>query len=99
MAERWLSVHEAHPAHERVRFLVGSGADDRRCGPSVCGDQTSYRAISTGLGHYCLSEYCHTDGEDGPQEAGIAAAAVILAAEHYMYGCTDIGVWAGERGI
>ncbi|MER7708917.1 hypothetical protein ABTX81_39325 [Kitasatospora sp. NPDC097605] len=47
-----------------------------------------------------LGEYCHNDGQDGPDDADESAAAATLYAAHtYLFGCHDFAVWTSGRGV
>ncbi|MFF0297283.1 hypothetical protein ACFYST_28510 [Kitasatospora sp. NPDC004614] len=66
----------------------------------VLGDSTAFPAVNRGVAEFMLSEYCHNDGQNGPDDADEPAAAAILFAAHaYLFGCHDFAVRAGGRAV
>jgi len=52
------------------------------------------------VGEYLLSEYCHNDGQNGPDDAGEPAAAAALHAAHaYLFGCREFAARASGRAV
>lgn len=67
---------------------------------AVCGDHTVHRAVAAALAEYYVSDYCHNDGQDGPDDADDdPAAAILYAAECWFHMVADFAVWVGDRGI
>lgn len=61
---------------------------------------TAFKAVNRAMTGYMLSEYCHIDGQDGPDDADEdAASTVLLAAETYLYGLAEFAVWASRRAV
>ncbi|MCP3786039.1 hypothetical protein NLX85_21990 [Micromonospora sp. A3M-1-15] len=53
---------------------------------AAAGDQTAFKPIAVALGQFYISEYCHNDGPDGPDDADDdPAAATLYAAECYLH--------------
>ncbi len=99
-AERLMGWHEALPEEERASFTMSL----RPLLNSVCeatlGDSTAFTAVKRGVAEYMLSEYCHNDGQDGPDDADEhAAAATLYAAHAYLFECRDFAVWASRRAV
>ncbi|MFI6369964.1 hypothetical protein [Streptomyces sp. NPDC050546] len=47
-----------------------------------------------------LSEFCHNDGQDGPDDADEPAAAAALYAAHaHLFSCQDFAVWTSRRAV
>ncbi|MGX1915611.1 hypothetical protein ACWIID_43435 [Streptomyces phaeochromogenes] len=66
----------------------------------VLGDSTAFSAVKRGVGEYMLSEYCHNDGQDGPDDADESAAAAALYAAHaYLFGCQEFAAWTSSRAV
>jgi hypothetical protein len=99
VAERLMRRHEALPEKDQQAFTLGLRPLLDAAWNMACGDQTAFTEIKRALGEYYLSEYCHNDGQDGPDDADeSAAAAAIYAAEFAMHGCLEFATWAGLRG-
>lgn len=96
---RFLSRHERLPAAQQAEFTVGLRPLLEAAWDMACGDQTLFATIKQGLGEFYLSDYCHNDGEDAPDDADESAGAALLcAAEFAMRGCLEFAIWAGRRG-
>lgn len=53
---------------------------------AAAGDSTAFKPIAVALGHFYLSDYCHNDGQDGPDDADDdPAAAILYAALCYLH--------------
>lgn len=53
---------------------------------AASGDQTAFKPIAVALGEYYIGEYCHNDGQHGPDDADDdPAAAILYAAECYFH--------------
>lgn len=99
VAERLMRSHEALPEDDRRPFTLSLRPLLDACWGIACGDQTQFSVIKRGLGEFYLSEYCHNEGQTGPDDAGEpAAAAVLLAAQFAMHGCAQFALWARLRG-
>ena len=99
VAERLMQRHEALPEEDQQTFTLALRPLLDVCWDSACGDQTTFFEIKRALGEFYLSDYCHNDGQDGPDDADeSAAAAVLYAAEFAMHGCVEFTVWGGLRG-
>jgi len=99
VAERLMRRHEALPEQSQQAFTLALRPLLDASWNMACGDQTSFTEIKRALGEFYLSDYCHNDGQDGPDDADdSAAAAVIYAAEFAMHGCLEFATWAGLRG-
>lgn len=100
VAERLMSRHEALPEDERVPFTLSLRPLLNSVWDGVLGDRSAFSAVNRGVAEYMLSEYCHNDGQDGPDEADESAAAATLHAAHaYLFGCRDFAVWTGARAV
>ncbi|MFI0040506.1 hypothetical protein ACH4NS_34155 [Streptomyces mutabilis] len=100
IAERLMSWHEALPAEEQAPFTMGLRPLLNSLWEGVLGDTTAFTAVKRGVAEYMLSDYCHNDGQDGPDDADEhAAAATLYAAHAYLFGCNDFAVWAGQRAV
>ena len=98
VAERLLSRHEGLPAGQQWEFTISLRPLLNAAWDMACGDQTRFTVLKQGLGEFYLSEYCHNDGQDGPDDADeSAAAAVLYAAEFAMHGCLEFAIGAGLR--
>lgn len=100
VAERLLRAHEALPPENQNGFTLRLRPLMDAVWEGALGDQTAFHSIKQALGAFYLSDYCHNDGQDGPDDADEpAAAAVLLAAEAYMHGCADFAVEASGRAV
>lgn len=100
VAERLLRAHEALPPENQSGFTLRLRPLMDAVWEGALGDQTAFHSIKQALGAFYLSDYCHNDGQDGPDDADEpAAAAVLLAAEAYMHGCADFAVEASGRAV
>ncbi|MFI1286447.1 hypothetical protein ACH4U5_37785 [Streptomyces sp. NPDC020858] len=98
IAERLLSWHEALPTEEQAPFTMSLRPLLNSVWEGVLGDATAFTAVKRGVAEYMLSDYCHNDGQDGPDDADEHAAAATL--EHtYLFGCNDFAVWASGRAV
>ncbi|MET9396150.1 hypothetical protein [Kitasatospora sp. NPDC002965] len=98
VAERLMSWHEALPEDEQAPFTVGLRPLLDSVWEGVLGDTTAFSAVKRGVAEYMLSEYCHNDGQDGPDDADESAAAATLYAAHaYLIGCYDFATWTSRR--
>ncbi|MFI8952158.1 hypothetical protein ACIGO6_37435 [Streptomyces sp. NPDC053750] len=100
IAERLMSRHEALPEEEQVSFTMSLRPLLNSVWEGVLGDTTAFTAVKRGVAEYMLSDYCHNDGQDGPDDADEhAAAATLYAAHAYLFGCNDFAVWASQRAV
>ncbi|MFF7947683.1 hypothetical protein [Streptomyces griseorubiginosus] len=100
VAERLMSWHAGLPADEQVPFTVGLRPLLNSVWEGVLGDSTAFSAVKRGVAEYMLSEYCHNDGQDGPDDADESAAAATLYAAHaYLLGCHDFASWTSRRAV
>ncbi|MGW0856686.1 hypothetical protein [Streptomyces sp. NPDC002690] len=100
VAERLMRRHEALPEDERAPFTLSLRPLLDSVWDGVLGDPSAFSAVNRGVAAYMLSEYCHNDGQNGPDEADESAAAATLHAAHaYLFGCRDFAVWTGERAV
>jgi hypothetical protein len=100
VAERLMSWHEALPQDEQADFTLSLRPLLNSVWEGALGDSTAFTAINRRVADYMLSEYCHNDGQDGPDDADESAAAAILHAAHaYLFGCTDFAAWVSDRGV
>lgn len=99
VAERLMRRHVALPEEDQQAFTLALRPLLDATWDKACGDQTKFTEIKQSLSEFYLSEHCHNDGQDGPDDADeSAAAAVIYAAEFAMHGCLEFAAWAGLRG-
>ncbi|MFF4104106.1 hypothetical protein [Streptomyces sp. NPDC001903] len=99
-AERLMSWHEALPEEDRAPFTMSLRPLLNSVWEGSLGDSTAFTAVKRGVAEYMLSEYCHNDGQDGPEDADDNAAAVTLYAAHaYLFECRDFAVWASRRAV
>ncbi|MEL5958156.1 hypothetical protein AADR41_25935 [Streptomyces sp. CLV115] len=100
VAERLMSRHEALPEDEQAQFTLSLRPLLNSVWAGVLGDSTAFRAVNRGVAEYMLSEYCHNDGQDGPDDADESAAAATLYAAHaYLFGCHDFVSWTSGRAV
>ncbi|MGW3628267.1 hypothetical protein [Streptomyces sp. NPDC000880] len=100
VAERLMSSHEALPADEQAPFTVSLRPLLDSVWDGVLGDSTAFSAVKRGVAEYMLSEYCHNDGQDGPDDADESAAAAALYAAHaYLFACREFAVWTSSRAV
>ncbi|MEU9138963.1 hypothetical protein AB0D33_23905 [Streptomyces sp. NPDC048404] len=100
VAERLMSRHEALPEDERAPFTLSLRPLLKAVWEGALGDSTAFSAVSRGVAEYMLSEYCHNDGQDGPDDADESAAAAVLYAAHaYLFGCQDFAIWTSARAV
>jgi hypothetical protein len=100
VAERLMHSHEALPPDRQEDYTLSLRPLLDAVWDAACGNQTAFSEIKQALGEFYLSEYCHNDGQDGPDDADqSAAAAVLLAAESYMHGCLDFALDVSHRGV
>ncbi|MGV9581525.1 hypothetical protein ACWDRZ_33310 [Streptomyces sp. NPDC003509] len=100
IAERLMSWHEALPEDEQAPFTVSLRPLLNSVWEGVLGDSTAFSAVKRGVGEYILSEYCHNDGQDGPDDADESAAAATLYAAHaYLFTCQEFAVWNSNRAV
>ncbi|WP_042405955.1 hypothetical protein [Streptacidiphilus carbonis] len=100
VAERLMSGHEALPEDERAPFTLGLRPLLNAVWEGVLGDSTAFDEVKRGIGEYLLSEYCHNDGQNGPNDADEdAAAATLYAAMAYLFGCRDLAGVVSSRAV
>ncbi|MFG3531167.1 hypothetical protein ACGF8B_31190 [Streptomyces sp. NPDC047917] len=100
VAERLMSRHEALPEDEQAPFTLSLRPLLNSVWAGVLGDSTAFSAVNRGVAEYMLSEYCHNDGQDGPDDADESAAAATLYAAHaYLFGCHDFVSWTSGRAV
>ncbi|GGX80601.1 hypothetical protein [Streptomyces fructofermentans] len=100
IAERLMRRHETLPEDDRADFTLSLRPLLDSVWEGVLGDSTAFPAVKRGIAEYMLSEFCHNDGQDGPDDADeCAAAATLFAAHAYVFTCRDFAVWAARRGV
>jgi hypothetical protein len=100
VAERLMRMHESLPHEDQRDFTLGLRPLLNAVWEAAFGNSTAFGEIKQGLGSFYLSDYCHNDGQDGPDDADdSAAAAVLYAAETYMHGCADFAIWVSGRAV
>ncbi|MFF7454395.1 hypothetical protein [Kitasatospora sp. NPDC008115] len=100
VAERLMRRHEALPEDEQRPFTLSLRPLLDSVWEGVLGDTTAFSAVNRGVAEYMLGEYCHNDGQDGPDDADESAAAATLYAAHtYLFGCHDFAVWTSGRAV
>ena len=100
VAERLMSWHEALPEDEQAPFTMSLRPLLNSVWEGVLGDSTAFSAVKRGVGEYILSEYCHNDGQDGPDDADESAAAATLYSAHaYLFGCQEFAAWTSNRAV
>ncbi|MFD8754619.1 hypothetical protein ACFV0O_27080 [Kitasatospora sp. NPDC059577] len=100
VAERLLGAHEAMPENEQAPFILSLRPLLNSVWEGALGDTTAFKAVNRAMADYMLSEYCHNDGQDGPDDAvEDAAATVLLAADTYLHGVAEFAVWASRRAV
>ncbi len=101
VAERLMSRHEDLPEEDRAPFTLSLRPLLDSVWEGVLGDRAAFVAVKRGVAEFLLGDYCHNDGQDGPDEADeSAAAATLYAAQAYLFGgCHDFAVWAGHRAV
>ncbi|MFF2515924.1 hypothetical protein [Streptomyces sp. NPDC058086] len=98
VAERLMSWHEAPPEDEQAPCAVSLRPLLNSVWEGVLGDQTAFSAVKRDAAEYMLSEYCHNDGQDGPDDADeFAAAAALHAAHAYLFRCREFAIWTSNR--
>ncbi|MEV0330350.1 hypothetical protein AB0H63_28415 [Micromonospora echinospora] len=67
---------------------------------AAAGDQTAFKPIAVALGEFYISEYCHNDGQEGPDDADDdPAAAILFAAECYLHAEPRFAAYVAGRAI
>jgi hypothetical protein len=67
---------------------------------AAAGDRDAYKPVAVALGEHYISEYCHNDGQDGPDDADDdPAAAVLYAAECYFHFMPRFAVLVAGRAM
>ncbi|MFD7641603.1 hypothetical protein ACFV4P_13205 [Kitasatospora sp. NPDC059795] len=100
VAERLMRRHEALSEGERAPFTLSLRPLLDAVWEGVLGDSTAFAAINRGVAEYMLSEYCHNDGQHGPDDADESAAAAALYAAHaYLFGCRKYARWNSGRAL
>ncbi|MEW2093848.1 hypothetical protein AB0932_29345 [Streptomyces sp. NPDC006682] len=84
IAQRLMSWHEALPEDERAPFTLSLRPLLHSVWEGVLGDSAAFSAVKCGVGECILSEYCHNDGQGGPDDADESAAAATLYAAHAL---------------
>ncbi|MET7365978.1 hypothetical protein ABZS61_09125 [Streptomyces sp. NPDC005566] len=99
-AERLMGRHEALPKEEQASFTISLRPLLNSVWEASLGDSTAFTAVKRGVAEYMLSDYCHNDGQDGPDDADENAAAATLHAAHaYLFECRDFAVWVSRRAV
>ncbi|MFF8481102.1 hypothetical protein [Streptomyces antibioticus] len=99
-AERLMCRHEALPEEDQAPFTISLRPLLNSVWEAVLGDSTAFTAVKRGVAEYLLSDYCHNDGQDGPDDADEHAAAATLHAAHaYLFECADFAIWSGRRAV
>ena len=66
----------------------------------AAGDETAFKPIALALADFYIGEYCHNDGQDGPDDADdYPASAILYAAECYFHGMPDFATLVASRAI
>jgi hypothetical protein len=100
VAQRLLQAHEGLPAGEQREFTLGLRPLLDAVWSGALGQKAAFGPVKRALASFYLSDYCHNDGEDGPDDADEpAAAAVLHAAGAYLHGCADFAVFASGRAV
>ncbi|MCX5115282.1 hypothetical protein OOK13_43960 [Streptomyces sp. NBC_00378] len=100
VAERLMSWHETLPEDEQASFTLSLRPLLNSVWEGVLGDSTAFTAVNRGVAEYMLSDYCHNDGQDGPDDADESAAAAVLHAAHaYLFGVSEFAVWTSGRAV
>ncbi|SEO46313.1 lipocalin-like domain-containing protein [Actinacidiphila rubida] len=100
VAQRLLRAHEALPLRAQRSFTLSLRPLLSAVWAGALGDTSAFGAVKSGLGTFYLSEYCHNDGTDGPDDAREPAAAAILhAARAYLHGCTDFALFTSGEAL
>ncbi|WP_326586008.1 hypothetical protein [Streptomyces sp. NBC_01294] len=100
VAERLMSWHETLPEAEQAAFTLGLRPLLNSVWEGALGDPAAFTAVNRGLAEYVLGDHCHNDGQAGPDDAHEPAAAASLnAAYAYLFGCTELAVWASRRAV
>ncbi|WP_457034126.1 hypothetical protein [Kitasatospora sp. P5_F3] len=100
VAERLLGAHEALPESEQAPFALRLRPLLNSVWEGALGDTAAFKAVNRAMAEYMLSEYCHNDGQDGPDDADEdAAATVLFAADTYLHGIAEFAVWASTRAV
>ncbi|MEV2243080.1 hypothetical protein [Streptomyces sp. NPDC049970] len=100
VAERLMRRHEALPEDEQGPFTVSLRPLLNSVWEGVLGDSTAFSAVKRGVGEYILSDHCHNDGQDGPDDADEPAAAATLHAAHaHLFTCQEFAVWNSNRAV
>ncbi|MBF9072743.1 hypothetical protein [Streptacidiphilus fuscans] len=100
VAERLIRMHESLPNEDQRDFTLSLRPLLNAVWEAAFGDSTAFVEIKQALGSFYLSDYCHNDGQDGPDDADdSAAAAVLYAAETYMHGCANFAIWVSGRAV
>ncbi|MFI5532145.1 hypothetical protein ACIA8O_26785 [Kitasatospora sp. NPDC051853] len=100
VAERLLGAHEELPGHEQAPFTLSLRPLLNSVWEGALGDTTAFESVTRAVAEFMLSEYCHNDGQDGPDDANEdAAASVLFAANTYLYGIAEFAVWASRRAV
>lgn len=100
VAERHLSWHESLPEDHQAPFTLSLRPLLDSVWAGVLGDGSAFAAVNRGVAEFMLSEYCHNDGQEGPQEAGEPAAEATLQAAHtYLFGCVEFAIEVSRRAV
>lgn len=100
VAERLMRTHERLPSEDQFGFTLSLRPLLNALWEAALGDSTAFVEVKRGLGSFYLSDFCHNEGQDGPDDADDSAAAAVLhAAEAYMHGCADFAIWVSGRAV
>ncbi|MFF7889853.1 hypothetical protein ACH40F_55455 [Streptomyces sp. NPDC020794] len=100
VSERLMRTHAALPAHVQRPFTLRLRPLLDAVWAAGLGDTSAFDAVKRGLGAFYLSEYCHSNGADGPDDAREPAAAAVLdAARAYMHGCCDFALFTSGAAL
>lgn len=100
-AERAMRWHERLPPNDQRPFTLGwRHALDAIWQGLERKDEQSIRRVQEALASFRASPYCHSDGQEGPDDANDhPAAASIFAAECFAEGSARSAEWASERAF
>lgn len=91
----------ADPSGSATAAVHAEPATSARPGVSCCRWRSDpFKPIAVALGEFYISEYCHNDGQDGPDDADDdPAAAILFAAECYLHAEPAFAVHVAGRAI
>ncbi|MFD6285803.1 hypothetical protein [Streptomyces sp. NPDC060205] len=100
MSERLMRGHESLAPQAGNSFTLGLRPLLDSVWTASLGDTRAFDAVKRGLGAFYLSDYCHSAGTDGPDDASEpAASAALNAARAHLHGCVDFAVFASGAAL